>query len=101
MMNKAAHSTGRFFPLRTSRMTRALGSPKIPETVCCGRKPRKRYVSQSLRYRAMEKQYHFSEPIPTYETPVPKGFSPHSVTNFAHSIGRRPLKVECSVHFPI
>ena len=37
----------------------------------------------------MEKQYHFSEPVPTYETLVPKGFSGHSVTNFTHSIGRR------------
>jgi hypothetical protein len=90
MMNKAAHSARRFFPLRTSRMTRALGSPKIPETVCWGRKPENRYVSQSLRYRAMENQYHFCNPFPTYESLVPKGYLAYSKTNFTHSIGRRP-----------
>ena len=81
-----------FFPVRTRRMTRALGSPKIPETMCWGGKPGNRYVLQSLRYRAMENQYHFLTPVPTYESLVPKRFSAYSMTNFTHSIGRRPNK---------
>jgi len=89
MMNKAAHSTCRFLPLRKSRMTRALGSPKTPLTVCCGRKPGNRYVSQSRRYRTMENQYHFWKTFPTYEPLVHKGFSAYFMTILAHSIGRR------------
>jgi hypothetical protein len=73
-MDQATHSTSRFFPRRTSRMTLALGSPKTPLTVCCGRKPGNRYVSQSRRYRTMKNQYHFWESFPTYD-PLPlKGF---------------------------
>src|SRR4030042_7061050 len=34
MVNRIAGSTGCFFPLRVSPLTRAWGSPKIPETVC-------------------------------------------------------------------
>jgi hypothetical protein len=38
----------------------------------------------------MKNQYHFSTPVPTEETLVPKRFSVYSVTDFTHSIGRRP-----------
>jgi len=41
----------------------------------------------------MENQYHFLTPVPIYESLVPKRFSAYSVTNFTHSIGRRPRKV--------
>jgi hypothetical protein len=92
MMNQAAHPTSRFFPLRSSRMTLALGSPKTPLTVCCGRKPGNRYVSQSRRYRTMKNQYHFWKTFPTQEPLVHKGFSAYLMTNLAHSLGRRPIK---------
>src|SRR5205823_1897677 len=41
-------ATRGFFPRRTSRRTRALGSPKRPCTVALGRQPGRRYVSTSL-----------------------------------------------------
>jgi hypothetical protein len=40
----------------------------------------------------MKNQYHFWKSFPTYEHLVPRGFSAYSMTNFAHSIGRRPIK---------
>jgi predicted ATPase len=40
----------------------------------------------------MAKQYHFSAPVPTHETLESKGYTPFSMTNFTHSLGRRPLK---------
>src|SRR5262249_57905319 len=48
-LNMAATTTSRFFERRLSVMMRALGSPKIPRTVCSGRKPENEYVSQSRR----------------------------------------------------
>jgi hypothetical protein len=45
----AAHATGRFFERRTSVTMRTPGSPKIPTTVCRGRKPGKRYESERRR----------------------------------------------------
>jgi hypothetical protein len=89
-MNKPAQATRRFFSVRTSRITRALGSPKIPKTVCSGRKPGNRYVSHSLRFFAIRKQYHFSEPVPNYEYTIPKGLLAYYLINFTHSLGRRP-----------
>src|SRR5437773_7536575 len=44
-----ASATGSFFPRRRRRITRALGSPKMPCTVALGRKPGKRYRSASRR----------------------------------------------------
>jgi hypothetical protein len=44
-------TAGRFFERRTRVMTRAFGSPKIPRTVGCGRKPGKAYPSHSHRFR--------------------------------------------------
>src|SRR5207248_1422121 len=45
----STRSTGRFFPRRRRRKTRALGSPKMPRTVGSGRKPVNRYASSSRR----------------------------------------------------
>src|SRR5205807_9658299 len=45
----STRSTGRFFPRRRSRKTRALGSPKMPRTVGSGRKPVNRYASSRRR----------------------------------------------------
>jgi hypothetical protein len=45
----STRSTGRFFPRRRSRTIRAIGSPKMPRTVCSGRKPINRYASSSRR----------------------------------------------------
>ena len=41
----------RFFERRRSVITRAFGSPKIPRTVGCARKPANEYVSHSRRRR--------------------------------------------------
>jgi hypothetical protein len=38
-VNRAAGATQSFFPLRSRRRMRALGSPKIPRTIETGRKP--------------------------------------------------------------
>jgi hypothetical protein len=46
-----AAPASRFFERRLSLITRAFGSPKIPHTVCAGRKPAKQYESQSRRVR--------------------------------------------------
>ena len=45
----SAGPADRFFPRRTRVTTRACGSPKIPCTVCRGRKPGNRYASASRR----------------------------------------------------
>jgi hypothetical protein len=38
-MNHPTSAADRFFPLRSRRRMRALGSPKIPRTMDVGRKP--------------------------------------------------------------
>ena len=45
-----AGPTGRFFPRRTRRTRRALGSPKRPRTMGSGRNPGKQYASSSRRF---------------------------------------------------
>jgi hypothetical protein len=56
----------RFFERRFNAMMRAFGSPKIPRTVGCGRKPANEYVSQSRRWRldarAIRKSCQMSQP---------------------------------------
>jgi hypothetical protein len=41
MMDPATGATNSFFPLRMRAMTRARGSPKIPDKVCSGENPGK------------------------------------------------------------
>jgi hypothetical protein len=63
-MNAAAASANCFFSLRTSVITRAPGSPKIPLTVEFGRKPGNRYSSDSrrrCRLDRMKTSYRFSD----------------------------------------
>src|SRR5256714_14901826 len=50
-LDAPATATSRFFERRVSLMTRAIGSPKTPHTVGCGRKPGKQYASHSRRLR--------------------------------------------------
>jgi hypothetical protein len=50
-LDATATAAGGFFERRLSVITRAFGSPKIPRTVGCGRKPGNQYVSQSRRLR--------------------------------------------------
>jgi hypothetical protein len=57
-LNTTATSTSRFFERRLSVITRAFGSPKIPRTVCSGRKPGNTYVSQSRRLRFAARAIH-------------------------------------------
>jgi hypothetical protein len=53
-MRSTAAATQRFFERRTSVMTRALGSPKMPRTVGCARKRGKAYASHSRRLRFVD-----------------------------------------------
>jgi len=48
--NSPAGPTCRFFPRRTRRTRRALGSPKRPRTTRSGRNPGKQYASSSRRF---------------------------------------------------
>src|SRR3974390_3066649 len=50
-LHPTAAPTRRFFERRFSAMMRAFGSPKIPRTVRCARKPANEYVSHSRRWR--------------------------------------------------
>src|SRR5262245_7940726 len=50
-LDVTATATSRFFERRLSVITRAFGSPKMPRTVGCGRKPGNQYASQSRRLR--------------------------------------------------
>jgi hypothetical protein len=53
----------RFFPRRCKATTRACGSPKTPQTVWSGRKPGKRYASQSRRCFGIRKSCHVSPAV--------------------------------------
>ena len=50
-LDVTATAAGRFFERRLSVITRAFGSPKMPRTVGCGRKPGNEYASHSRRLR--------------------------------------------------
>src|SRR5271157_3495312 len=50
-VDATATAAGCFFERRFSVITRAFGSPKMPCTVGCGRKPGNAYVSHSRRLR--------------------------------------------------
>ena len=50
-LDAAAAPARRFFERRLSVITRAFGSPKMPRTVGCGRKPGNEYPSHSRRLR--------------------------------------------------
>lgn len=53
-LRTATAAADRFFPRRTSVMTRALGSPNTPLTWACGRKPGNRYASSRRRRLARD-----------------------------------------------
>ena len=53
VLNTATGPARRFFERRTSVTTRAPGSPKMPATACRGRRPEKRYESES-RWRGRD-----------------------------------------------
>ena len=59
-MHTPADPTGRFFPRRRSRMTRAYGSPKTPLTTDSGSWPGYRYVSHKRLAVRMQTAYYFS-----------------------------------------
>ena len=67
-------ATRGFFPRRTSRRTRALGSPKRPCTVVLGRQPGKRYVSTSRRGVRICKACHVFSRRKTQQTLVQSHF---------------------------
>ena len=53
-VNSTTATADCFFDRRTSSITHAFGSPKIPRIAGCGRKPGKAYVSTSRRFRFVE-----------------------------------------------
>ena len=57
-VDATATAAGCFFEHRFSVITRAFGSPKMPCTVGCGRKPGKQYVSHSRRFRFAVRAIH-------------------------------------------
>ena len=89
-LDPAAGPTGRFFDRRVRASTRAGGSPKIPTTVELGRKPAKRYVSQSRRGRGgvgmpvscliLEPSLQPSRPLPE-RVPAPSAPCFHPLTS--------------------
>src|SRR6266852_740294 len=93
-LNATATATSRFFERRLSVMTRAFGSPKIPRTVCSGRKPGNQYVSQSRRLRFAARAIHHGCQIPCpavmQNTQAMHSFLNHRAPKIAHSIPRRP-----------
>ena len=87
-------AASRFFERRLSVITRACGSPKMPRTVGCARKPGNEYVSHSRRFRFDGRAIHHSCQIPRpagIQNPyVMCGFVSPSASKIAHSIPRRP-----------
>ncbi len=66
-----------FFERRTSVMTRADESPKMPRTNSNGRKPANRYTSRRrlrLRIVAIEKSCQFPQQCQSAETRIQQGF---------------------------
>src|SRR5271157_5037591 len=57
-VDATATAAGCFFERRFSVITRAFGSPKMPCTVGCGRKPGNAYVSHSRRLRFAVRAIH-------------------------------------------
>ena len=72
-VRSTAFFAGCFFERRTRVTTRAIGSPKIPRTSSCGRKPANRYASRRrlcLRKVAIAKSYQFPQQYQPAETRI-------------------------------
>ena len=89
-MRSTTAAAERFFERRSRLMTRAFGSPKMPRTVGCARKPGNAYVSHSRRFRFVEvamqtcSQFPAAPGIP--DTHYPRAFQPDSPLKITHSI---------------
>src|SRR5580700_2091782 len=79
-LDATATATSRFFERRLSVITRAFGSPKIPRTVCSGRKPGNEYVSQSHRFRFAAPAIHLRCQFPS-SAEMQKTHAIHSFLN--------------------
>jgi hypothetical protein len=86
----AARAADCFPPRRCSRTTRACGSPKMPWTVCRGRKPGKRYASQSRRWFGIRKSCHVSPAAAIAKSLVPQGHSEKNPYFFPTRLGEDP-----------
>jgi len=64
----SAGSAKRFFPRRRSLMTRAFGSPKIPDTSVSGVNPGNRYASHNRFVFRMRSSYHILSAISRVQT---------------------------------
>ena len=72
----SAGPTRRFFPRRTRRTIRALGSPKSPRTVGSGRKPGNRYASSRRRWFRIRVSWPLVRPRRKRKTPGKQGAGP-------------------------
>jgi hypothetical protein len=64
----------RFFPRRRSLMTRAFGSPKIPDTPGAGVNPGNRYASHNRFVFRMQRSYHILSAISRVQTLAERAF---------------------------
>nr|ART40550.1 L693 [uncultured bacterium] len=92
--HRAADATGSFFPRRTSRKTRALGSPKTPCPLALGRKPGNRYVSTSRSEGHRCKACHVFSQRKTPQTLLQRLFSPSRLRFLPTRLGEDPKKGE-------
>src|ERR1700730_6659981 len=82
-------TTNRFFPRRSRRTTRALGSPKMPRTVARGRKPGNRYVSSRRRCFRIAQSCQVLPRSKTQKLPRKIDPIPSRGVFFTHSLWRR------------
>jgi hypothetical protein len=93
-LEMTATAAGGFFERRLSVITRAFGSPKMPRTVGCGRKPGKQYASHSrLRRkdrRAIQIAWQIPSPVETHSPYAIHSFLGPSASTSTHPNPRRP-----------
>src|SRR5262245_40035669 len=96
-VDATATAASRFFERRLSVITRAFGSPKMPRTLGCGRKPGKQYASHSRRRRfdgrAIQLECQIPSPAVMQNTYTMHRFVALLAPKFTHSIPRRPFSV--------
>jgi hypothetical protein len=94
---RATHPTACFFPRRTRRKMRALGSPKTPRTDALGQNPANRYVSISRRSVGIAQACHVFPHCNTPQTLTQRHFPTSQFDFFTHSIGRRSPYLDATV----
>ena len=85
-----ADSTHSFFPRRSSRTTRTLGSPNTPRTAARGRNAGKRYTSTNRRFLPIANSCQVFRPRKTPQSPVREGFQQLHVENSSTRFAEEP-----------